>query len=198
MKELATRFTPCKDSGSIHIVVDVPLHEQPLVCKRFVQSVTSFCWWLYLLPHTVNCVGFCFSAVCDFLFFFVCAAIIWGTPEWICAKFTGRTCLGPRLDEFECQGQRSKFKVTEDKFHPHWKCIVMRSLQIRSCSSRRDHSVAAGGDGNAQRRSACRLRLVKHLCCSYGRHSNGQAVLFYQSGFFFFFWFFLSFGRPME
>jgi len=153
----------------------------------------------YLLPHTVNCVGFCFSAVCDFLFFFVCAAIIWGTPEWICAKFTGRTCLGPRLDEFECQGQRSKFKVTEDKFHPHWKCIVMRSLQIRSCSSRRDHSVAAGGDGNAQRRSACRLRLVKHLCCSYGRHSNGQAVLFYQSGFFFFFfWFFLSFGRPME
>ena len=36
-----------------------------------------------------------------------------------------------------------------DKFPPHGKCTVTRSLQITSCSSRRDHSV--GGDGTANR-----------------------------------------------
>jgi len=38
-----------------------------------------------------------------------------GTAQWICTKFTGRTCLVPYLDEFECQGQREKVKVTRDK-----------------------------------------------------------------------------------
>ena len=32
-----------------------------------------------------------------------------------CAKFTGKTCLVPHSDEFECQGQGSKVKVTRDK-----------------------------------------------------------------------------------
>ena len=31
-----------------------------------------------------------------------------GTAERICAKFTQKTCLVLRSDEFECQGQRSK------------------------------------------------------------------------------------------
>jgi len=31
--------------------------------------------------------------------------VFWGTTERICAKFTGKTCLVPRLDEFECQGE---------------------------------------------------------------------------------------------
>jgi len=30
-----------------------------------------------------------------------------GTAEHICAKFTGKTCLVLRLDELECQGQKS-------------------------------------------------------------------------------------------
>jgi len=38
-----------------------------------------------------------------------------GTAERICAKFTRKTCLVIRSDEFECQGQRSKTKVTMDK-----------------------------------------------------------------------------------
>jgi len=38
-----------------------------------------------------------------------------GTAERICAKFTGKTCLVPRSDEFEGQGQRSNVKVTRDK-----------------------------------------------------------------------------------
>jgi len=42
-----------------------------------------------------------------------------GTAERICAKFTRKTCLSLRSDEFECQGQRSKVKVTRDK-----KCAV--------------------------------------------------------------------------
>jgi len=31
-----------------------------------------------------------------------------GTAEQICAKSTGKTCLVPRWDEFEWQGQRSR------------------------------------------------------------------------------------------
>jgi len=38
-----------------------------------------------------------------------------GTAEWICAKFTRKTCLVLRSDEFECQEQKSKVKVNRDK-----------------------------------------------------------------------------------
>jgi len=40
---------------------------------------------------------------------------------------------------------RSNVKVTRDKFPPHCKCIVTRSLQITSISGRWDHCVAARG-----------------------------------------------------
>jgi len=63
----------------------------------------------YLLPHAVDCGGFCFSArsVCGFLF------VIWnisGTVERNCAKFTRKTCLVPRSEKFVGQDQRSKVK----------------------------------------------------------------------------------------
>jgi len=35
--------------------------------------------------------------------------------ERICAKFTRKTCLVLRSDNLECQGQKSKVKVTRDK-----------------------------------------------------------------------------------
>jgi len=38
-----------------------------------------------------------------------------GTAERICAKFTRKTCLVLRSDEFGCQDQKSKVKVTRDK-----------------------------------------------------------------------------------
>jgi len=60
-------------------------------------------------------VRFCFSAVCDFLFLFVCASNISGNAQRICAKFTGKTSLVPCRDEFECKDQRPKVKVTRDK-----------------------------------------------------------------------------------
>jgi len=66
-----------------------------------------------LLPHTVNCVTFFFSTVNFFVFHFVCESNISGTAERICAKFTGKTCLVPRSDEFECQGQRSRWPRTK-------------------------------------------------------------------------------------
>jgi len=46
---------------------------------------------------------------------FDCVWNVWGTAERIYAKFAGKTCLVPRSDEFECQGQRSMVKVTTDK-----------------------------------------------------------------------------------
>jgi len=96
----------------------------PVAAKRTLFSVvyyfTSFCVW-----QKVSCifvytpssfyrtqVGFRFSAVCDFLFV---PQICRGTAERICAKFTEKTCLVPHSDEFQCQGQRSKVKVTRDK-----------------------------------------------------------------------------------
>jgi len=47
--------------------------------------------------------------------FFVCVRNISGTAERICVKFTPKTCLVTRSDEFESQGQWSKVKVTRDK-----------------------------------------------------------------------------------
>jgi len=47
-----------------------------------------------------------FGAVCDF---FVCVWNISGIAERICDKFTRKTCLIPRWDEFDGQGQNVNF-----------------------------------------------------------------------------------------
>jgi len=63
-------------------------------------------------------LGSVFAAVCDFfpcLFVFVCVSSILGTAERICAKFTRKTCLVLRSDEFECQGQRSRSSGTKKR-----------------------------------------------------------------------------------
>jgi len=39
-----------------------------------------------------------------------------GTAERLCAKFTGKTCLVRRSDEFECQDQRSRSPGTKTAF----------------------------------------------------------------------------------
>jgi len=43
-------------------------------------------WRYTYLPHAVVCIS--------------------GMAEWICARFTGKRCFVPRLEKFECQGQR--------------------------------------------------------------------------------------------
>jgi len=65
-----------------------------------------------------HATAICFSAVCDFLCFFFVNQI----PRERLSAFALFTCLHlqihmedvfvPRSDEFECQGQRSKIKVT--------------------------------------------------------------------------------------
>ena len=103
---------------------------------------------LQFLPHASKVV---FALSVTILSFFVCASNISGTAERVCAKFTGKTCLDTRSDEFECQGQRSKVKVTGDKnravhsYRPRQRRNGTRSLQMTSRSSGRNHSVAAGG-----------------------------------------------------
>jgi len=64
---------------------------------------------------------------------FVCESNISRTAGRVCAIFTGKTCLVPRSDEFECQGQRSRSPGTN--FLTLRKCIVTCTLQITSCSS---------------------------------------------------------------
>jgi len=64
-----------------------------------------------LLLHAVNSARFCFWC-CDI---FVCAWSVSRTAKQSCTKFTGKTCLVLRSDEFECQGQRPKVKVTRQE-----------------------------------------------------------------------------------
>jgi len=52
------------------------------------------------------------SAISFFLFFFVCLSLKYLGN---CAKFTGKTCLIPHSDEFECQGQRSRSPGTKTR-----------------------------------------------------------------------------------
>ena len=66
---------------------------------------------------------------------FVCVGNISGTTERICAKFTRKTCLVRRLEEFEGQVQMSKVKVTRDKtafFRPFWRpaCGLCRKTSL--------------------------------------------------------------------
>ena len=86
------------------------------ICGRLFRLHNFLNIAIHLLPHAVNWVRFCFG---DVTFFFVCVCVwnISGTVEWICAKFTRKTRLVPRLEseEFEGQGQKSKVKVTRDK-----------------------------------------------------------------------------------
>ena len=48
-----------------------------------------------------------------------------GTAERICAKFTGKTCLVHHLDDFECQGQRSRSPWTKIVENVAAHCEVM-------------------------------------------------------------------------
>jgi len=104
----------------------------------------------WALAHILVCLFFCL---------FVYASNISGTAEWICAKFTRKTCLAPCSDEFECQGQRSRSPGTKTGkllCHPqltmHCKaCTICHTLQ----SSRRNHSIAARGHDGVMAVHAC-------------------------------------------
>jgi len=82
------------------------IRKDSFICNRFCSER------LWILPHAVNCVRFCFWRC---LLLFVWVWNISGTAERICAKFTEKTWFIHRSDEFEWQGQRSKVKVTRDK-----------------------------------------------------------------------------------
>ena len=65
-----------------------------------------------------------------------------GMPFWM------KTQVGPRNHVLHAWGCRSpKGKGQFWGFPPHWQCIVTRTLQMTSCNSRRDHSVATGVTG---------------------------------------------------
>ena len=138
-----------------------PLKKKTIILRNYTADTgyNIYCTMVLLyytvvhsrfLPHAVNCGRFCFwsrqsatarsklrkvpfLALSDFFHFLVCASNTSGTAELICAKLTAKTRLVLRSDQFECQGQRSKVKVTREKFPHYWKCIVTRSLQITSC-----------------------------------------------------------------
>ena len=69
-----------------------------------------------LLPHASK-VLFLVLSVASFLYCFGCREkFVSGTAGRICANFTGKTCLVPRSDEFECQGQRLRSLGTKTRF----------------------------------------------------------------------------------
>jgi len=67
------------------------------------------------LLHTVNCGVSVLALSVTFLFVYEISREPHRPTERICAKFTRTTCLVPRSNEFEGQGQRSKIKVTRYK-----------------------------------------------------------------------------------
>jgi len=107
------------------------------------------------------------TSVTSFLILvFVCHSNISGTAERISAKFTGKTCLVPCSEEFECQGQRSKVKVTR---HKNALCTPITpgsdGMERARCKWR--HAAVDGTiaslPGVTSGACVCGLCLVKHL-----------------------------------
>jgi len=77
-----------------------------LIKMEEINCITFVHMWLYILIFTIcselQKVLFLAPSVCGFL----CVWNISGTAEWICTKFTRKTCLVPLMDKFEGQGQR--------------------------------------------------------------------------------------------
>ena len=132
----------------------------------------------------MNCIRFCFSAICDFLF--VCESNISGTAEQICTKFTRKTCLVPRLDEFEfeCQGQTSR--SLENK---HVVCIPITRSSPHSpeqqsgpfCCMTHYKALTANNVRQQQMGPFCRCREVISPACvrfMFGKTSLAVVLLF--------------------
>jgi len=112
---------------------------------RCLGVISGACVWC-MFGKTFLALGFCFLFVC----LFVCHSNISGTAERNCAKFTQKTCLIPRSDDFECKGQRSRSPGQKNEkllSYPHWQCIV-RSVRLM-LHSVADNTIALqpGGDG---------------------------------------------------
>ena len=100
-------------------------------------------------------------ALAHILVFFVWVCNVSGTAERIYSKFTGRTCLVPRSNEFECQGQRSTSSGTENALSATVTPASCEWYELAAKSSERHHCVAAAeGDSGGL---ACGVCLVKHL-----------------------------------
>jgi len=138
----------------IDIGCNVPLSTLGHIGEATVQSRCQTLFLPHAVPHAVNCVRFCFLA----LYVTFCLCVKYLGKRWtdLC-RIHREDLLGPSLGWVWMS--RSKVKFTRDRFAPHWKRIVTRSLQITSCS-RRDHSMATGGggDGSAQTAAMCDLR----------------------------------------
>jgi len=76
--------------------------------------------------------------------FVFCSSLKYLRNSWTdLHKFTGETCLVPCLDVFECQGQRSKIKVTGTKDAP---CTPITPGSIRMvCACCKQRHAAADG-----------------------------------------------------
>jgi len=110
--------------------ITVSKSHQPPVTSARQPSVRVHSSDNYLIFHEVTKTSHCtihcfitscselrkvlfFCSLCDFVFF-VCESNISGTAERICARFTGKICMVPHSDEFECQGQRSRSPGTKN------------------------------------------------------------------------------------
>jgi len=117
------------------------------------------------LPHAVNRVRFCFWC-CLWL------ACVWNIPgiaKRICAKFATKTCLAPRSEEFEGQGQRSKVKGHQEQKRDISADISGTAERFCDTFTRKTCLVSGSNEFEGQefRRPACGLCLEKHFCSSF-------------------------------
>jgi len=86
--------------------------KKPDHCSTLQTSILLINY-LFAYYHTQwTAVGSGFGAIS--LWFFVCVWNISGTDEWICARFTRKTCLVPHSDEVK--GRRSRSPGTKTAF----------------------------------------------------------------------------------
>jgi len=110
------------------------MHDYRLLCAVLGSLQRQWHMSLVTTRSELRRVLFLASSVCGFCF--VCVWNISGTAEWMCAKFTRKTCLVPRSDEFEGQGQTSRSPGTKNGiFGPLTACMRFMFGKISLASS---------------------------------------------------------------
>ena len=125
-------------------------------------AVAKYCRRIIVMSASV-CLSVCVSA-CEWVMSVCLSARIppeshaRSLPIFVHAAYDRGSVLLRQGDEIP--KERGCFR----NFPPQWQCIVMRSPQITSISSRADHSVAARDRWDCTARAKCNLRLP---CCYY-------------------------------
>ena len=148
----------------------------PFFLCRCSWHIVSVCGWNYDLNQQCSVIIVPVSILClmSQSYYFTHESggkILWWARLCVCPsgylqnhmhdlyQFFCACCLWPWLSPPAAGWQNPKGRGQFWDFPFPWQCIATRSLQITSCGSRTDHSVAAGGWWECTAWAKCDLRL---------------------------------------